>query len=130
MIVPSEQYTSDCGHTSVEQVSVDYSNLDGDCNSSDIQTLTLSTQDNGTARYITLKTDHYSVSDSKEILEIFKDFEQRASLLSIQHVKDISDYRVLLEKIRMQHTDGVSPYPIGFVLSTEQAMEELKNFGK
>lgn len=45
------------------------------------QTLTISTRDNGVARFINIKTDNWSIDDATSLVDIIKDFEKRASLL-------------------------------------------------
>ena len=45
------------------------------------QTLTISTRDNGVARFINIKTDNWSIDGATSLVDIIKDFEKRASLL-------------------------------------------------
>ena len=69
------------GKVYVDDVSVTYCQ-DGDCteNSDDVQTLTVSSRNNGMARFFNLKTDNWSISDIDEIKYIIDDFKKRAGI--------------------------------------------------
>jgi len=44
-----------------------------------VQELTISSRNNGCARFINIKTDNWSISDTEEISKIIEDFKKRAS---------------------------------------------------
>jgi hypothetical protein len=69
------------GKIYVDDVSVTYCQ-DGDCteNRDDVQTLTVSSRNNGMARFINLKTDNRSISDIDELKSIIDDFKKRAGI--------------------------------------------------
>ena len=65
----------------VDDVTVTYCQP-GDCTEDDdiVQTLILSTRNNGMARFINIKTDNWSVENAEELKNIITDFEKRAGL--------------------------------------------------
>lgn len=66
----------------VDDVSVTYASYDGDCVNREPQILTVSTKNNGTARFLNLKTDEvgFSISDINDLKIIIEDFNKRAGL--------------------------------------------------
>lgn len=69
------------GKVYVDDVSVTYCQ-DGDCTEDrdNVQTLTVSSRNNGVARFINLKTDNWSISDIDEMKSIIDDFKKRAGI--------------------------------------------------
>lgn len=65
----------------IDEVSVTYCQP-ADCteNQDEVQTLTVSSRNNGIARFINLKTENWSVSNVKELEEVINDFCIRASI--------------------------------------------------
>lgn len=62
----------------VEDVSVEYGQ--DTVNEEDYQTLKVSTENNGVARYINISTEKWSFSDIDDLIQILEDFKRRASL--------------------------------------------------
>ncbi len=67
-----------------DEIYIDESSItyvqNGDCSSSDIQSITLATDNNGIARYIWFKTDRWAVSDIDDLIKILKDFQARVGM--------------------------------------------------
>lgn len=79
-IIPYENLGGvDDGNIVVDGVSVTYSQ-GGDSEEGDGELLTVSTGNNGIARYIVLKTERWCISDVDELIGILEDFKQRAQL--------------------------------------------------
>jgi hypothetical protein len=70
------------GKIIVDDVSVTYTQ-EADCVSQndEIQVIKIFTENNGIARFIVLETERWAISDIDELLEILKDFKQRAGLV-------------------------------------------------
>jgi len=62
----------------VEDVSVEYGQDTVD--EEEYQTIKLSTENNGVARYINISTEKWSISDIDDLIQILEDFKKRASL--------------------------------------------------
>lgn len=80
-IVPFEEMNYEDGEVCVDKVTVQYVQS-GDCteDDSDCQDLTLSTRNNGIARFINIKTGEngWSICDISELEQIIRDFKKRA----------------------------------------------------
>lgn len=46
----------------------------------DVQTLTITTRNNGVARFLNIKTDNWSIEDADELVDIINDFKKRAGI--------------------------------------------------
>ena len=68
----------------IDDVSVTYlqnADCSGDDGKEDVQSITISTRNNGTGRFINIKTDSWSINpDANELEQIIKDFIKRAGL--------------------------------------------------
>ena len=65
----------------IDDVSITYlQNSDCTENGDDVQSITISCRNNGTARFLNIKTENWSLGDAEEILALLKDFEKRAGL--------------------------------------------------
>jgi hypothetical protein len=67
----------------IDDVSITYlQNCDcsGEDGKDDVQSITISTRNNGVARFINIKTDSWSISDVNEIINLVEDFKKRAEL--------------------------------------------------
>lgn len=66
----------------IDDVSVQYVQT-GDCTESedDVQTITISTRNNGVARFLNIKTDNWSFDSADDLIAIINDFKQRALCL-------------------------------------------------
>lgn len=60
----------------IESISVVYTQED-DLNSEDIQELIIETGDNGSGKYIVLKTNRWAIDDIDEMVKFLKDFKKR-----------------------------------------------------
>ena len=69
----------------VDDVKVEYVQT-ADCNSHPdaCQILNISTENNGTARFIVLKTSRWAISEIDDIVKVLKDFQTRAGLLEVK----------------------------------------------
>ena len=67
-----------------DEVYIDESSItyvqNGDCSSADVQSITLSTDNNGSSRYIWFKTDRWAISDIDDLIKILKDFQVRVGM--------------------------------------------------
>ena len=65
----------------IDDVSVTYLQ-NSDCTEEDenVQSITISTRNNGIGRFINIKTENWSIGDISELEELIKDFKQRAGL--------------------------------------------------
>ena len=65
----------------VDDVSVTYCQ-DGDCteDSDNVQTIVISSRNNGMNRFINMKTDNWSIDGVEDIEKILNDFRQRAGI--------------------------------------------------
>ena len=66
----------------VDDVSITYISYDGDCVDREPQTLTVSTKNNGSSRFLNIKTDKegFSISDINDLKIIIEDFNKRAGI--------------------------------------------------
>ena len=55
---------------------------DGDCteNMDDVQTITISSRNNGVSRFLNLKTENWSIDGIADVEKIINDFYQRAGI--------------------------------------------------
>lgn len=73
----------------IDDVSITYlqnSDCSGEDGKDDVQSITISTRNNGMARFINIKTDSWSISDVNEIINLVKDFKKRAELCGSQNL--------------------------------------------
>ena len=65
----------------VDDVSITYLQ-NGDCTEEDnnVQSITISTRNNGCDRFISIKSEGWSISNENELVNLFKDFKNRAGL--------------------------------------------------
>lgn len=64
-----------------DDVSVTYcQNEDCTQNMDEVQTLTISSRNNGIGRFINIKTESWSISDFDELKEVLEDFIKRAEI--------------------------------------------------
>lgn len=66
----------------VDDVTIKYYQ-EPDCVSADYQCLKISTANNGTERFLILKTKRWAISDIDELIDVLKDFKIRAGITSI-----------------------------------------------
>lgn len=67
----------------VDDVSITYlqnSDCSGEDGKENVQSITMSTRNNGCSRFINIKTDSWSISDIDELIKILEDFKKRAAL--------------------------------------------------
>ncbi len=78
-----EDFQFEDGHIGIDDVSITYLQ-NSDCSGKDgedsVQSITMSTRNNGCARFINIKTDSWSISDVNEIVNLIEDFKKRAEL--------------------------------------------------
>lgn len=75
-----EDFKFEDGHIGIDDVSITYLQ-NGDCTEDgNVQSITISTRNNGVGRFINIKTENWSFDDIKELEELIKDFKQRAGL--------------------------------------------------
>lgn len=66
----------------VDDVKITYAqNGDNTEKEDTVQTITLSTRNNGVARFINIKTSNWSVDGIDDLKVLLKDFEKRASII-------------------------------------------------
>lgn len=65
-----------------DDVSVTYIQNNDNCAESDeeVQTLTITTRNNGAARFLNIKTEDWSFEDADELIDIINDFKKRANV--------------------------------------------------
>ncbi len=70
------------GQIGIDDISVQYVQT-GDCteNEDNVQTITISTRNNGVGRFLNIKTDGWSFDSIEELEEIINDFKKRAACL-------------------------------------------------
>ena len=65
----------------IDDISITYcQNEDCTQNMEDVQSITISSRNNGIARFINIKTESWSIDDPNALKEIIEDFCKRASL--------------------------------------------------
>lgn len=82
-IVPIEdERTYEDNIVAFDDVSVTYIQNNDGCAESDegVQTLTITTRNNGAARFLSIKTDNWSFEDANELVDIINDFKKRAGI--------------------------------------------------
>lgn len=81
MIKNYEDFKFEDGHIGIDDVSITYLQ-NSDCTEEDenVQSITISTRNNGVGRFINIKTENWSFDDINELEELIKDFKQRAGL--------------------------------------------------
>ena len=81
MIKNYEDFKFEDGHIGIDDVSVTYLQ-NSDCTEEDenVQSITISTRNNGIGRFINIKTENWSFDKVDELVEIIEDFEKRAGL--------------------------------------------------
>lgn len=78
-----EDYHFDDNIIGIDDVSITYlqnSDCSGEDGEDDVQSITISTRNNGCARFINIKTDSWSISDIDELEKLIEDFKKRAEL--------------------------------------------------
>lgn len=81
MIKNYEDFKFEDGHIGIDDVSITYLQ-NSDCTEEDenVQSITISTRNNGVGRFVNIKTENWSFDDINELEELIKDFKQRAGL--------------------------------------------------
>ena len=76
-----EDFKFEDGHIGIDDVSITYLQ-NSDCTEEDenVQSITISTRNNGVGRFVNIKTENWSFDDINELEELIKDFKQRAGL--------------------------------------------------
>lgn len=76
-----EDFKFEDGHIGIDDVSITYLQ-NSDCTEEDenVQSITISTRNNGLGRFMNIKTENWSFEDINELEELIKDFKQRAEL--------------------------------------------------
>lgn len=67
----------------IDDVSITYlqnSDCSGEDDKENVQSITISTRNNGMTRFINIKTDSWSISDTDELVKLIEDFKKRAEL--------------------------------------------------
>ena len=67
---------TDKNQITAAKVTVEYMQ-EPDSNSSDLQTLEISTEDAGAGTYYVLKSDRWAFDNMEELINVLKDFEKR-----------------------------------------------------
>lgn len=83
-ITPFEECKFEDEEVIVDDVSISYlQNTDssGEDGNEDVQKLTLTARNNGSGRFINIKTDSWSIDSIDELAKIIEDFEKRASII-------------------------------------------------
>lgn len=82
--IDDKEFAYESGQIGIDDVTIQY--VQGnDCTEEEgVQTLTVSTRNNGIARFVNIKTgeEGFSIDDPEEIVEIINDFKRRAGLCS------------------------------------------------
>ena len=80
-IKPYEDFHFEDNVVGIDNVSVTYlqnSDCSGEDGEESVQSITISTRNNGCARFINIKTDSWSIDDIDEFIKIIEDFKRRA----------------------------------------------------
>lgn len=83
MIKNYEDFKFEDGHIGVDDVSITYlqnSDCSGEDGEEEVQSITISTRNNGVSRFVNIKTESWSFDDIDELKKLIKDFKQRAGL--------------------------------------------------
>ena len=81
IILPYEKMDYEDDKVAVDDVIVTYCQTN-DCTESrnEVQTLTLSTRNNGVGRFVNIKTENWSINEIEDLVKLIKDFKKRANL--------------------------------------------------
>lgn len=76
-----EDFKFEDGHIGIDDVSITYLQ-NSDCTEEDenVQSITISTRNNGVGRFINIKTENWSFDDVDELIKLIEDFKKRAGL--------------------------------------------------
>ena len=76
-----EKFKFEDGHIGIDDISITYLQ-NGDCTEGDenVQSITISTRNNGVGRFVNIKTENWSINDVDELAKLIKDFKKRAGL--------------------------------------------------
>ena len=87
MIKNYEDFKFEDGHIGIDNVSITYLQ-NNDCTEEEgnVQSITISTRNNGIGRFINIKTENWSFDNINELEELIKDFKQRAGLCGWQNL--------------------------------------------
>ena len=79
--IDNEKFNYEHDQIGVDDVSIQYIQT-GDCteNDDDVQSITISTRNNGIGRFLNIKTDSWSIDSIDDLKALIDDFKQRASL--------------------------------------------------
>ena len=77
--IDSKEFNYKPQQIGIDDVSIQYVQA-GDCTESEdnVQTITISSRNNGVGRFLNIKTDGWSFDNIDELTEIINDFKQRA----------------------------------------------------
>lgn len=77
--IDSEEFNYKSQQIGIDDVSIQYVQT-GDCteDKDSVQTITISSRNNGVGRFLNIKTDGWSFDNIDELTEIINDFKQRA----------------------------------------------------
>lgn len=77
--IDSEEFNYKSQQIGINDVSIQYVQT-GDCTEDEdnVQTITISSRNNGVGRFLNIKTDGWSFDNIDELTEIINDFKQRA----------------------------------------------------
>lgn len=67
----------------IDDVSITYlqnADCSGEDDKEDVQSITISTRNNGCARFINIKTESWSIENIDELVKLLEDFKKRAEL--------------------------------------------------
>lgn len=80
-IVEVDNCNYEDGEVQVQDVTVEYTQT-GDCteNRDDMQSIVISTRNNGMARFINIKTENWSIDNADVLVKLIEDFSRRAGL--------------------------------------------------
>ena len=82
-IKPYENFEFEDNLIGVDDVSVKYlqnTDCSGDDGEESVQSITISTRNNGCARFINIKTESWSIGDIDELVKLLEDFKKRSGL--------------------------------------------------
>ena len=77
--IDSEEFNYKFQQIGIDDISIQYVQT-GDCTEDEdnVQTITISSRNNGVGRFFNIKTDGWSFDNIDELTEIINDFKQRA----------------------------------------------------
>ena len=92
-IVPFERMKFVDNEVAVDDISITYiQNNDTTEDQDEVQTITISTRNNGAGRFLHIKTEGWSIEDGEEMNRLLNDFCDRAALHKESEIKTINDY--------------------------------------